>query len=279
MKKILYVAATVLSALTVSHAADGRIPIYEAPFTITEPGSYYLSRDITHEGPGSALVIESSNVTIDLEGHTLEMQDENYNNINSFGNYTNIRIENGTVEGGGIGIKVSNSSGGKDLTVRLTDLLVTGARTEAIKVFANASTNNARVYIARNILKDNGREGIELTNVTDGIVSDNVIAEVSAGVADVPGIRLTNCDALKISRNSVSKFTGNGIHAYNINGIVFEENSLSRNTGAGLWMDGAQYVALRGNTAVFNGGGGLIYTTNIANYFDDGQNYPDPQPE
>jgi len=47
-------------------------PISTAPFTISSPGNYYLTRDIVTTAPGSAITVMSDYVTIDLMGFTMQ---------------------------------------------------------------------------------------------------------------------------------------------------------------------------------------------------------------
>ena len=48
---------------------EPRIPIAAVPYTITEPGSYYLATNLVSTGHG--IVVQASNVTLDLMGFTL----------------------------------------------------------------------------------------------------------------------------------------------------------------------------------------------------------------
>src|SRR5437867_4844935 len=50
-------------------ADEGRIPIFQ-PTTITQPGHYVLTRDISN-GAGDGILIRASTVTLDLNGHTI----------------------------------------------------------------------------------------------------------------------------------------------------------------------------------------------------------------
>jgi hypothetical protein len=49
---------------------EPRVPISSAPFTITQPGSYYLTTNLTFSG-GDAITIATSGVTLDLNGFTI----------------------------------------------------------------------------------------------------------------------------------------------------------------------------------------------------------------
>ncbi len=62
------VVVTALAAVGSAAAAAGRTPIWQ-PTTITEPGAYYLARDLS--GSGTLIEIAASGVDLDLAGHTL----------------------------------------------------------------------------------------------------------------------------------------------------------------------------------------------------------------
>src|SRR5262245_25481316 len=49
---------------------EPRTPISSAPFTISSPGSYYLTTNVT-VSTGDAITITVNNVTLDLNGFTI----------------------------------------------------------------------------------------------------------------------------------------------------------------------------------------------------------------
>ena len=49
---------------------EPRTPISSAPFTISVPGSYYLTTNVTVSA-GDAIIIAANNVTLDLNGFTI----------------------------------------------------------------------------------------------------------------------------------------------------------------------------------------------------------------
>src|SRR5208283_1667721 len=51
-------------------------PISSAPFTITQPGFYYLSANITVSS-GNAIIINADGVTLNLNGFTISSTDPN----------------------------------------------------------------------------------------------------------------------------------------------------------------------------------------------------------
>jgi parallel beta-helix repeat protein len=50
---------------------EPRTPISALPLTISAPGSYYLTRNLTATADGTAITVSADNVTIDLNGFTL----------------------------------------------------------------------------------------------------------------------------------------------------------------------------------------------------------------
>src|SRR5580698_4690509 len=73
---------------------EPRTPISSLPFSITAPGSYYVTTNLT----GTAgITIASGSVTLDLHGFTLAGSAGSSNGISSADSLTNVVIENGTV--------------------------------------------------------------------------------------------------------------------------------------------------------------------------------------
>src|SRR6516164_9677521 len=81
---------------------EPRTPISSAPFTISQPGSYYLTTNLTVNS-GDAIIIATSGVTLDLNGFTISSTVSNAAGtgilLNS-GSLRNITIANGFVQGG-----------------------------------------------------------------------------------------------------------------------------------------------------------------------------------
>ena len=80
---------------------EPRTPISSAPFTISQPGSYYLTTNLT-VGDGDAITIATNGVTLDLNGFTIS---STFSNAQGTGillrsDLQNITIANGFVQGG-----------------------------------------------------------------------------------------------------------------------------------------------------------------------------------
>lgn len=80
--------------------------ITSVPYTISNPGFYYLSGNLTYTGTGSAISITADNVTLDLMGFSLtgagkDISDSGIKmvHVNGVDPSNNVEIRNGTVSG------------------------------------------------------------------------------------------------------------------------------------------------------------------------------------
>lgn len=93
-------------------ASEGRMPISQ-PVVITQPGSYVVTSDIVTSS--SAITIAASPVMLDLNGHTLSNPstppDPNEALIDVLPSATDVRIENGFLIGGDIGVNTGTTAG------------------------------------------------------------------------------------------------------------------------------------------------------------------------
>jgi hypothetical protein len=124
MKRVPWIlallGALLLSAVPVM-AADGFyvIPvgrpavgtkITSLPYTISTPGYYYLTGNLSHGG-SAGIVINADNVTLDLMGFALSGPANNSDFGIVWGTQKNIEVRNGTVTGWSIGV-YGNDAGG-----------------------------------------------------------------------------------------------------------------------------------------------------------------------
>ncbi len=255
-------------------AADGRVPIYQAPLTITDPGTYYLTRDVTHTGAGESIVIQSSDVTIDFNGHTLTKDNAGNYAVAMNGNYTNITIRNGTVRGGNIGIRLENTTG-SDFAVHIEDMELYGNLNEAIYVEGQSLIGSSQVFIERNVIHDNGNDGVHLRWIWGGRVADNVIQSSTSGSTAAHGIYLNSCRGVTVTRNTISHYDGDGIRAWWSWYCAFDWNHITYNDGYGLNIfDGDSHV-FSNNRAYGNGNGGFTIP-GAEGHVNAGGNYPPP---
>src|SRR6058998_2522651 len=102
----------VVSLIVVGAAAGqgaGENPIHR-PMIITEPGSYVVQRGFNLPGAGTAVVIRTDSVTLDLNGHTLGGSGDKQGVGILVENATGVRIRGGVLAGFGTGVQVMGST-------------------------------------------------------------------------------------------------------------------------------------------------------------------------
>jgi hypothetical protein len=131
---------------------EPRTPISSAPFTITQPGSYYLTTNLTVTTATNAITIATNGVTLDLNGYTIRSTANPAGGtaILIQGVLRNLAILNGNIEGGvtysggmyigpGFGNGISYS-GTAPRAVRVSGLNVSGCLDHGIIVGRDHST-------------------------------------------------------------------------------------------------------------------------------------------
>ncbi len=263
MKTLAFLFSTIILAGTVF--ASGQIDIAYSPYTISKPGSYIVVKDLTTAQNQNCITISTSNITIDLNGHTLY----------------------------GAGTAGSSGSGIEDVSAGAMNLAIYNGtirnfRTNGIELFGV----NARVE--RVNVSGNNYFGIHLG--ASGLVSDCNVSNNS-----YVGIKLDgeNCGGI-IRNNQASNNQSDGIYGNNVaissnfsyfnkgNGItalncLVENNTLDSNNPNGIsanscrvignycygHLSGAGIVAIEYNTiennTLFDNTTG-ISATGTANY-------------
>ena len=221
---------------------EARTPISSAPFTITQPGSYYLTTNVT-VGSGDAITITANNVTLDLNGFTISSTApvaSTDNGILLSGSRTNIAIRNGHISSGvtnnGAGVYSGSGFGfgvifsGFPVNVRVSGLSVSGCQYDGIYLGYGSTV------VESCVVNTVGAYGIQAQSVSDSTAIDCGTTAISATTAN-------NCVG------SVSS-SGSGVYANTANGCY--GNSLG--SGYGVYANGnAQncYGSSSSGTAVY----------------------------
>lgn len=105
-------ALVLTASIGSSQAAPTRIT---APQAIKAPGSYILANDITSTSPGAAIDIQASDVTLNLNGHTITTQGDGViiepNDINNNNSpVVNAHVSNGQIVAAAHGLIIFASS-------------------------------------------------------------------------------------------------------------------------------------------------------------------------
>jgi parallel beta-helix repeat protein len=242
-----------ISAATTPGDNDGT----PSAFKITQPGSYYLTGDITDVGAQNGIEVAASNVALDLMG--FRINGPGSNGILFTGSRTNVAIRNGTISNwNSDGINATSFGFG------------TGVVLERIAFWTNG--NDGAQIGNRAVLRDCTAEGngfsgltagdnslitncLSSSNGTDGIVcgGDGFITICSATRNTGDGIQFGNrCRIINnfASANGLGAGIGAGLHSTGSDSQI-DSNTVITND-VGIDLDSSGNIIMR-NTAATNG--------------------------
>ena len=162
-------------------SCDARIPISKVGTVITKPGSYYLTRTLKSSqlAGDNGIVIQASNVTMDLNGFALLGNGSFGTGVVASGR--DITIRNGAISVWGAGIAASSAQ-----NIRVEDISVSGCDVFGIQVGNAALIKNCRLF---------GNPFPIRTGMTS-IVSDCVLLGNQSGIAVSDNCTVTGCTVL-----------------------------------------------------------------------------------
>lgn len=155
-----------------------------AVFRITQPGSYYLTGDVSVSGNQPGILISASNVTIDLNGFTISGSGGSnllQQGITTSGSVVRVKVRNGTIVGlGADGILLDSGAAVpqhhvvEDVTVRacagsgirIAGGVVRNARISGCVKHGIHAVGNHEVLIEQCLISDIGEEGIRASRAT-----------------------------------------------------------------------------------------------------------------
>jgi hypothetical protein len=249
---------------------EARTPISSAPFTITQPGSYYLTTNVTVSS-GNAISISANNVTLDLNGFTISSTaalasgDEG---ILLSGSLTNIAIRNGHIISGvtnnngvysGTGFGLGVGFSGFPYNVRVSDLSVSGCQYDGIYVGYSSTV------VESCVVNTVGAYGIQAQTVSDSTAND-------CGTTAISAITANNCNAASGSGTGVNAITvincnGNsGGSGYGVYAVGNAQNCYGYNSGGGYGV----YTTVAENCWGQSTSGTGIYATTVQNCYGYG---------
>ncbi len=186
-------------------ASTGKIQIPSLPFTITQPGSYILTSNLTGIAGQSGITINASNVTIDLNGFSLLGVPGSVDGIRPGNNHRNLTVINGVIAdwgGNGVATFAPGVIGPLFIqTSRFDGLIVTGNGSIGISAGVSSVVINC-------IARDNVGTGIILTNSSG--VAENCVAmnNGSDGIALADGGVVRGCSALSNAESGINVLNG-----------------------------------------------------------------------
>jgi large repetitive protein len=215
MKPMLFSVAVTLVLATLVSAAQ---PAAGSPSATVSCGqtlttSTTLTNDLVN-CPGNGLVVGADNITIDLNGHTIDgtnARKRGTGAIGSQGRHANVTVTNGTVTGfyfGGVGLS------GRGNVVRKVTVRNIGAGCRQGDICA----------------------GISLTNCRGCTIVDSVVS-TAVRAFHTNGVNVWASPGARVERNRVQGTAGEGISMYQSPRSRIVGNEFDRNRGNGLQVN------------------------------------------
>jgi hypothetical protein len=174
---------------------EARTPISSAPFTISQPGSYYLTTNVSVSS-GDAITIATNGVALDLNGFTLSSTEASPtgNGILLNSGLRNITIANGFIQGGvtndGTGVYSGSGfgygiyySGNPPVNVRVSGVSVSGCLYHGIRVHLNAGDSTV---VESCTVRTVGSYGIVASTIKTS-------SAIDCGITAIYGYQVSDC--------------------------------------------------------------------------------------
>ena len=268
-----------------------RMPIGSAPFTITNPGSYYLAANLIVSS-GNAIIIAASGVTLDLSGFAISSTSATPSGagiqINS--GLQNITIMNGFIQGG-VTNDISGNFGGSGFAdgiyypggAQPVNVLVSRVSVSGCLNYGIFIGNNDSDLVEDCTVRSVGSYGIFASTV-------KTCSAINCGYTAIYGDQVSDCRAQSIdSGDGIDGWTvdnsyaaangGDGVRANNVqtctgttvgSGRGILANTIMNSTGASANGDG---IHANGNAENCNGsssGGYGVYGNVVLNSYGIG---------
>lgn len=215
---------------------EPRTPISSAGASISQSGSYYLTRDLTTSS-GNAITINASRVTLDLNGFALIGQPGSSKGIVLIGTHTDITIRNGSIVGWPVrGIEASGNNG-----CRFLDLAFAECGFDGLMAGDHCLISNC-------VSRDNGEDGIH-TGTYCVVTSCTASGNNGCGFRLDGNAVITGCTATGNQQNGVAAYAGS-----RVSDCVVSSNTLSGISATGRCLITGSNCAGNG----FNGTGAGI---------------------
>ncbi len=214
--------------------AEGGCP--PALFVISAPGSFVANANVNGVSGQAGVAIDASDVTIDLNGHTLRGVPGSLDGFTLCSNQARIEIKNGVVTGwGGTGIMLNNfdpffGATATDSIVR--DVRVTDNGQSGVTLGANG-------MVADSVVSRNGSLGVEVSGGGGSVQRSLVVDNGNNGITVSSGSLVSDC-----------------VSVGNLNGIVADRSVIQNNTVRVSTLIGisAGQSLIKGNAVTQNGG-------------------------
>ena len=221
---------------------EPRTPIATLPFTISSPGSYYLTTNLNGFPSYSGITISANNVAVDLNGFALQGGALTVDGIHVGGALTNISVRNGAISGwGGDGVYMGGY-GSASQNLALENLLISGNGGSGIEaancVVQNCQSSDKAFHgisvapgtVSRCLVQNNGWSGIYVNAPGSEVICNRCVGNNNGTAISNAGIFI-NDSYNRIEDNHISGGT-NGIMV--TSGYV--KNVIIKNTVIGVGL-------------------------------------------
>jgi hypothetical protein len=224
---------------------EPRTPISSVPYTISQPGSYYLTRNLTAPEDTVGIVIDADDVTLDLNGFTLWGDAVGHDGItvpNPSFFVINTTIRNGSVRGFRNGISVEASKSGTYEDLVLINNVGSGIR-------AGPGSLVQRVHA-----HSNGEHGILVNEGIPNRTTGSIVRDCVASYNRLDGIQFNNFTHFEASGGALIEDNVAGG-----NGNADDGAPGTPPYGAGIRVNGV-HARVEGNNVTHNDGFGILVT-------------------
>jgi parallel beta-helix repeat protein len=238
---------------------EPRTPISSLPYTISQPGSYYVTGNLTGVAGSDGIRITASDVTLDLSGFTLTGVPSSFSGVAVFGLRRGITVRNGTLSNWELsGLFALPAEGGtfEDLNAEWNAQygLYAGAGSTLSNCSA-ASNGNAGVVADKATITGcastgNGAQGFYVSNsvLTDCDAASNTMA----GIEAYSGVRIDGCNVYANGGEGIlvtgsatgSLITNNQVASNTLDGISVSRSTVDTNA---THYNGLNGIAVNGS--------------------------------
>ncbi|MBI4661379.1 MAG: right-handed parallel beta-helix repeat-containing protein [Verrucomicrobia bacterium] len=253
---------------------EPRAPISTLPFSVTVPGSYYLTTNLTGARGTNGVVIQADDVTVDLNGFSLIGSPGALNGITVSDARRNVRISNGSIRNWTVGIEATNSAQSSlELLVVSENLghgILLGPNSVVMKCTSYSNQGDGINADREATVKDCTARGNFLNGIKLGTGSEvrACLASFNSehGIAVEKYCVVSDCTVLSNTRVGLAAGEGCQISAVSAShnrevGIVLGANSVVNNSFATLnsWsgLVGGDSCRITETSTTFNGQNGI----------------------
>jgi parallel beta-helix repeat protein len=220
---------------------------------ITQPGSYYLTQDLTVPANRTGIMITVPGVTLDLNGFSIVGQPGSSHGIADVSGAMQTRILNGTITGmGGNGIFMNFSMGSLIQNIRVRDCVGAGIQASAGSVVENCVARTSGYGIRTGV--GSTARGCAVISCATGMLVDTgsiavdcvVTNSTGTGIATSQWGQLINCTSRGSQGTGVSLSNNSRMEG----GLVSGGNSVGVNAG--------ETCVLTGVVSSDNNGNGIV---------------------